>query len=87
MDGTLNQLRELFTHSEEFEDNIQLISTSVIVSSIVNLGGAFFPEFTLIYSMLLSAASVFTGFSSEMLPLMTHEEKQVARKDRNLPYF
>lgn len=76
MDGTLNQLSELFTLSQAFEDNMRLTSTGVIVPCFINFGGAFFSEFTLIHSMLLSAISVFTGFSSAMLPLMKHKEEQ-----------
>ena len=76
MDGTLNQLAQLFALAQEFETNMNSTFMGIVTPCIINLGGALFPEFTLLHSMMLSGVSVLAGFSSAMWPLIRHQKEQ-----------
>ncbi len=76
MDGTLNQLTELFQLAKDSKDNIKLISKGVIIPCAVNFAGAFFPAFTLLDSMALSVVSIGAGFSGATLPLLNYKKTE-----------
>lgn len=76
MDGTLNQLAELFVLAQDFETNMSMTNMGIMTPCLINLGGALFPQFTLIHSMLLSGVSVLAGFGSAMWPLVRHQKEQ-----------
>jgi hypothetical protein len=54
MDGSLKQLSQLFALAQDFETNMKMTSMGIMTPCIINLGGAFFPQFTLVHSMRLS---------------------------------
>ena len=74
MDSTLNQLGELFTLAQDFKRNISTTSKGIMIPCLFNLGGALFPQFTLLHSMLLSGVSVVAGFGSAMSPLLGQQQ-------------
>ena len=75
MDGTLNQLEEMFILAENYEQNMKLTSNSVIVPCVLNFAGAFVTSFTLLDSMMLSGVSVVAGFGTSMLPLIKYKNE------------
>jgi len=76
MDGTLKHLEEMFILAKDYEKNMKLTSSSVIVPCAINFCGAFVASFTLLDSMILSGVSVVAGFGTSMLPLIKHKNKE-----------
>jgi len=74
MDGKLTHLAKLFILARDFEFNLGLANTSVMIPSFISLSCAVMPGFTLLHSMILSIISALAGFSSSMLPLIKQQQ-------------
>jgi len=76
MDGSLKQLSQLFALAQDFETNMKMTSMGIMTPCLINLAGAFFPQLTIVHSMMLSGVSVLAGFGSAMWPLIAHQKEQ-----------
>lgn len=74
MDGTLNQLDELFTIAADFERNMHLNFRSSILSGGVCIGGVCFFHMGLWAVMGLCYVGIASGVASTMIPLLKYQK-------------
>lgn len=87
MDGKLTQLVSLFELARDFHKNISITFATVLLPTVIGMGGVFFLHFGLIQTILLNLSGLALSVSNVTLPLLKHQlvnkKPAEAKKDRN----
>lgn len=73
MDESLNQLVRLFELAEEFDANVKTSFGTLLVSTMIGMGGAMFLHFGLLHTILLSHAALMAGIVNATRPFVKHQ--------------
>ncbi|MEM7538506.1 MAG: heavy metal translocating P-type ATPase [Chloroflexota bacterium] len=80
MDGTLNQLSELFQYASELESNLNTCYRGTIVPGLICIAGVWFFHLGVVGAMMLYYSGLFFGVSSAMYPLLKHQKSYNLQK-------
>ncbi|MCB0064328.1 MAG: HAD-IC family P-type ATPase, partial [Caldilineaceae bacterium] len=79
MDESIRHLGPLFDLGDEFTENMKINFASIIVPSVLCIGGAFFLHFGLIQSIVLNQVGFAAGVGNAMLPFL-RQARQIEEK-------
>ncbi|MCB0084327.1 MAG: HAD-IC family P-type ATPase, partial [Caldilineaceae bacterium] len=79
MDESIRHLGTLFDLGDDFAENMKINFASIIVPSVLGIGGAFFLHFGLIQSIVLNQIGFAAGVGNAMLPFL-RQRRQSAEK-------
>lgn len=79
MDESIRHLSTLFELGDDFTANMKINFASIIVPSVVGIGGAFFLNFGLIQSIVLNQIGFAAGVGNAMLPFL-RQPRQIEEK-------
>ena len=80
MDGTLNQLPELFDIAQEFNVNMRNNLIIATIPTVICLGGVFFLRWGVFSAVILGQTSGFVGIGNTMLPLLKQKRRNRSRR-------
>lgn len=75
MDGKLDQLKQLFYIAKNFDWNMKSIFATVIISSLMAVGGGLFLHFGLAYAIVINEIGFMGGIGIALYPLLRHNQK------------
>ncbi|MEM7538361.1 MAG: heavy metal translocating P-type ATPase [Chloroflexota bacterium] len=75
MDGTLNQLCQMFDIVQNFEINMKNNLLIATVPSAISLGGIVLFNWGILVGVSITAVSLFAGIINSLFPLFTHQNK------------
>lgn len=78
MDGSLNQIVDLFDLAREFDGNMRTGFLCLAIPTLVGIGGVFFMSFGLLHTMILTSVGLSSGVMNAMVPLLKKQRKTLA---------
>ncbi|HDN26138.1 MAG TPA: heavy metal translocating P-type ATPase [Thioploca sp.] len=78
MDEKLDQLEQLFYIAKNFDGNMKSIFATVIISSLMAVGGGLFLHLGLAYAIVINEIGFMGGIGIALYPLLQHNQKPPA---------
>lgn len=80
MDGSLNQLDELFELADKLDYNMKGNLVSSILPGVITIGGAFFFHFGILSAIMIYNVGLVAGVANAMWPMISHQRNQHTNK-------
>jgi Cu2+-exporting ATPase len=77
MDGSLDQVADLFDLAHEFEGNMRAGFLCLCIPTLIGIGGVFFLSFGLLHTMMLTTLGLGSGVMNAMVPMLKRQRAQL----------
>jgi Cu2+-exporting ATPase len=74
MDESLNQFADLFDLAKDFKSNMRTGFICLLIPTVIGMGGAFFLQFGMLQTLILTTSGLMAGVANSMLPLLKRKE-------------
>ncbi|MGQ4808064.1 Potassium-transporting ATPase ATP-binding subunit [Candidatus Entotheonellaceae bacterium PAL068K] len=85
MNGRLTQLGRLFDLAQDFSANMHATFRTILVPMFIGMGGAFFLNFGLLYTVILNQVGLLAGVSNVMAPWFRYQRNGSKTNGNFLP--